>query len=98
MFLTDMRLNKYVIKLFLKNSGTLEPVPESYKNQQNAIKLLIVTLMHLNLSLIPIRLEKWVIKLSMLILLQLNLFLNTIRLMKCAIKLLIDVFCIWLYS
>ena len=50
------------------------------------IKLLIITLIHQNLTLIPIWLKKCVIKLLKLILLQQNLYLKAIRLKKCVIK------------
>ena len=55
------------------------------------IKLLIITFMQQNLSLIAMLLKKCVIKLSILFILQYSLFLNAIRLKKCVTKLLIDV-------
>ena len=75
-------------KVILENGGTLKFVPDCYKNQC-IIKLLIIMLMHQNLSLIAIRMRKCIIKLSILIIPQCSLFLNAIRLKKCVIKLLI---------
>ena len=34
MFLINLRLNKCVIKLFEKNGGTLNSIPDCYKNQE----------------------------------------------------------------
>ena len=57
-------------KAILENGGRLKSVPDCDKNQEMCNKAVIITLMHLNLFLIAIRVKKCVIKLPILILLQ----------------------------
>ena len=53
-------------KAILKNAGKSKSVSDCYKFNKCIIKLLIIILIHKNLSLIAIWLEKCVIKLSIL--------------------------------
>ena len=59
-------------KAILENGGTLESAPDCYKINKCLIKLLIITLMYYNLSLIAISLKTCVIKLPILMILQFN--------------------------
>ena len=52
----------------------LEFVPECYKNKKRVIKLLMLTLLQLNISLIDLRLNKYMIKPLINVLLHLILF------------------------
>ena len=74
-------------KVILENGGTIKLVSDCFQNQK--IKLLIIMLLHWNLSPIAIRPKKCLIKLLVLIFLQCNLFLIDIRLKKCVLKLLL---------
>ena len=91
MFPINIRLNKYVIKLFYLFLNAT-------KIKKCVVQLLIITLKHQNLTLTAIWLKKCVIKLSVLISLQYNLFLIVIRLRKQVTKLSIDGFLHYLYS
>ena len=67
-------------KAILENGGTLKSVPECKKNQQLRVKLLTITLMHKNLFLNAIRLERCVIKQFIRCFLYLILFLINVKL------------------
>ena len=79
-------------KAILENGGTLESVPDCYKNQEMCNKA--VDNYPYTSKFVPncYKTQKRVIMLSILILLQYNLFLNVIRLKKCVIKQFIDVY------
>ena len=73
-------------KAILENGGTLESVPDCYKNQEMCNKA--VDNYPYTSKFVPncYKTQKRVIMLSILILLQYNLFLNVIRLKKSVIK------------
>ena len=92
----DFNSPKIRVGAIKKNPKMLKFVPDYLKTKtmykKCVIKLLIITLMHYDLSMIVVRHKNCVIKLSIFILPQYNLFLSAIGLKKCAVKLLIDAF------